>query len=478
MTTVDELITKYTSIDAYTAPVERMIAATERFATRIAYAVGVTSVLSGTGGLVAAGVSALKASADFEQTAVTLEVLSGSAEKAAAKLDFMRRLAIPSTFTFKQLSEAGVEVEAFGLRLERILPLIAKLGAAFKPDAAGLMEMVNIFGRIAQGQFPEIRALSRFGLNKQQFAQQGIQFSKSGELLSNARDTLNALDRIINDKYGQILERVQNTTNSKLTSLQDTWEQVMRKIGDILARYVLPLVEKLSAALDRLGQGNRLQKIADSIGHAFKVAARWIEFAGAVLAGVITASIMTNMARMVVLVLQLAQGFSLAAIAAAALQVITGNWVKLAIGAVAALTGLFVGLAIFKKFRDEQKKMEAGLRGLFASENGARPEVPSDTGPFSNTGNDDALASIAKNTERTAHNTTKMLDFRKFALGGGPLGAIGVTPVELFGGRGSARERYRPQSVRLEVGGGDIERAMAKVVNQVILDLQRKGILH
>lgn len=72
----------------------------------------------------------------------------------------------------------------------------------------------------------------------------------------------------------------------------------------------------------------------------------------------------------------------------------------------------------------------------------------------------------AVNTARIADNTSKMIDFRRFALGGGPLGALGVTPVEMHRRSGEVR-------IRLE-GGTELERVL---VTQVLWELRRQGVI-
>lgn len=76
-------------------------------------------------------------------------------------------------------------------------------------------------------------------------------------------------------------------------------------------------------------------------------------------------------------------------------------------------------------------------------------------------------AQIARNTKATADNTKPLLDFRRHVFGGGDLGQIGVTPVEIAGfGRGRAGH------VTIQVYGGDVA-----AIERTVLDLRRRGLL-
>ena len=259
----------------------------------------ITPILALAGGLGAAslislGKDAITASADFEQLSVTMEVLTKNADLAKEKLSFIQKLALPSTFTFSQLAQSGVQLESFGLRVEKILPLVAKLGGAFKSDTEHLMMLTRMFGGLAQGKFPDIEQLSAFGLSRKQFEQKGVKFDGQGALKSSAIETLNALSAIINDKYGSILDRMQNTTNSKLASLQDNWERLLRGVGDLLVKYLNPAMEFLTRTLDNLANGKKLETWANGLVKTFSTLIGILQIATALLAGLVAAAVLNG----------------------------------------------------------------------------------------------------------------------------------------------------------------------------------------
>ena len=210
------------------------------------------AALAGAAGIGMLAKSAFDSAVSFESLNARLEAITGSGERAAKILDTVRKVAEPSPFTFNQLATAATQLEAFGLKTEAILPRLANLGAAFGADEEHLKSLVNLFGRLAAGNFPDIEQLSMFGLSKSMFTAQGIKFDAGGSLVSSAKETFDALLRIIDTKYSKILDKMSKTTESKLASLQDKWEGAMRSLGAGLIDVLTPVVDYLTKFLDKL----------------------------------------------------------------------------------------------------------------------------------------------------------------------------------------------------------------------------------
>jgi hypothetical protein len=107
------------------------------------------------------------------------------------------------------------------------------------------------------------------------------------------------------------------------------------------------------------------------------------------------------------------------------------------VGPVRALLGL--GGTITNMARNAARDIAT----LFVS--GAAAEiVPPAVPPAENP----VVAQIAQNTAQTAENTAKLLDLSRHIFGGGDLGRMGITPVEMGGGQRSSR-------VKIDVSGAD-----------------------
>ena len=222
---------------------------------------GVT--VAGAAGLGILGKNAFDSAVAFESLNARLTAITGSGQRAAQVLDTVRRVAEPSPFTFDQLATAATQLEAFGLKTEAILPRLANLGAAFGASDENLKSLVNLFGRLAAGNFPDIEQLSAFGLSKSMFEKQGIKFDAGGSLVSSARQTFDALIRIVDSGYSGMMDKLAGTTATKLATLTDKWEGALRVIGSKLIKILTPFIEYFSSFLDKLTNSGALGMLVE-----------------------------------------------------------------------------------------------------------------------------------------------------------------------------------------------------------------------
>ena len=174
--------------------------------------------------------STVEAAFNFEQLQARLEALKGPS-KANDILNFVKRLAEPSNFTTAQLGDSAVQLEAFGLNAKRILPTIAQLGMAFGADAEKLRLLTDMFGRLSQGQLPDVQVMAQFGLSKSKLMKEGIKFDSQGSLVSSTREVFKAIEKIVDREYGGIFNKMAQTGNAKLASLTDVFERLKIGIG-------------------------------------------------------------------------------------------------------------------------------------------------------------------------------------------------------------------------------------------------------
>jgi hypothetical protein len=213
--------------------------------------------------------STVQAAFNFEQLQARLSALKGPA-KANDILEFVRRLAEPSNFTTEQLSNSAVQLEAFGLNAKRILPIIAQLGMAFGADEEKLRLLTDMFGRLSQGQLPDVQVMAQFGLSKSKLMKEGIKFDAQGSLLSSTREVMVAMEKIINRDYGKIFEQMANTGNAKLASLTDVFERLKIQVGNQLADTAKVAISSFANILGALERSGVLEQAAKTMLYPFE----------------------------------------------------------------------------------------------------------------------------------------------------------------------------------------------------------------
>jgi hypothetical protein len=208
--------------------------------------------------------STVEAAFEFEQLQARLSALKGP-EKANDILNFVRRLAEPSNFTTGQLADSAVQLEAFGLNAKRILPIIAQLGMAFGADAEKLRLLTDMFGRLSQGQLPDVQVMAQFGLSKSKLMKEGIKFDAQGSLVSSTREVMAAIEKIVTRDYGKIFNQMANTGNAKLASLLDVFERLKIGIGIQLADAAKGAIGALTNIFIAIEKTGLLEKAAKTM---------------------------------------------------------------------------------------------------------------------------------------------------------------------------------------------------------------------
>ena len=424
MPDVDEVIQRYSLDDKYSEPVKKMIQTTLDVGNVIQDAVSLVEKLGQS--LFGIAQQAVEASAGLETTRTIMTALSGSAEKANKQLDFLRQLAKGSTLSFKDTQEAGRQLDEYGLSITGFGKTIAEL-AAVNPSQ-GIGGITRLLGRIAEGGGLAKRQLTAFGLSLQDFQKRGIQF-RGETLLSSTKETLEAFRNIVESKYGKVLDGMQDTTAVKLKNVKDDFTDVLTKIGNALTTLLKPALDNLSLSLERLQNGRGFQTFLTNISKSI------VTFVGQLVA--VSSAIL-----------------AVAAIVKIGFGDLAGGVLALIASASVLGAGAYYDLKLAKYLKDLTK--QAKLPGL----KNALPEGSKDIG--------DTSERIARNTAQTAVNTARALDLKKIALGGGPLGELGVTPVEFY-----KTGRLRSHNISITVNGLD---SISDIVQHTVQQMLRQGV--
>lgn len=441
---------------------------------------GVSAVGGVVGGVFAS--SAVQSGVAYEQLVGRMEALTGSADLAARKLAFVQAVANPSNFTFSQLSDAAVTMEAFGINAERALPTVARLGMAFGAGSEQLQVLTRGLGDLASGKFLESDVAASFGLNRSMFEAQGIKFDGSGQLQSSATEALTALEAIVSERYGAIFDKMSATGGAKLASLSDAWEKFSRTVGDGILRAVGPSLEMLTQLINAATSSGVLVDVVNALadGMARLLGTTSAEGVTGFMAGLFSAlshipdllsaigtaatsavdaigsnvravggylrelvtSIGTQATAFVAGIIGAAQAVARLDFAGAQSAISGSKMVADAIAPIPTFPSLQgIDTSGFGKFSllDRQQEFASRLQGAL------RPvdnRVPDATGEFLSRQSPavEALGKISQEASKTAKNTGLMSDalsLRRQALGGGDLGQFGATPAELRGGGGS-----------------------------------------
>lgn len=492
--TVDQLITRYIAKDEYSGTVAKIVTASLSAATAIS-------------ALTAAGVGvtkfALDAATEFDTFTRRLEALTGSTAKAQELVKWLKQLSGPSVFEFRGLAEAASLLAAYGVNIQRVLPLAERIATVFGDDSSAVSEVARALGRIKSGDFGEaFERLRDFGIGRDDLKAQGLKFDKGGQFLGSARQAFEAIERLVNQKFGRITQAMRDSPAAKMASVMDALRQAAGAAGAEILRSIVPALEKVASFLQYLNESGFIKDFTRNLSQGMEDLANLVTGGQGGVVRVISylLAFLEQLPTLLKLAITHLRGF-LATLGDMFSSAVNGiiKAINALIGAAEIVGNLLNPLRPFRDrtrfqrieemtpfsqqmanldtslfngtFSDIGKRADQIMAGFNAF--GKRPdeEPGANTDPFF-TGAGDSLNKIEEHTRKTADYTKSMLDLRRYVVGGGPLADIGVTPVELGGARAA-----RNVTVNMSGVGREAEAFVESVAQKVVFELARSGML-
>lgn len=198
---------------------------------------GIGSVMGGIlGAQVATGAIGMAkgfvmANASAEQTAMSLETVTGSAEKATAIMGELRSFAASTPFEFPELAQASINLESFGMKTMDWLPTIGDTAAAMGTSVDQVTQAVL---DVSTGEYERLKEL-------------GIKASIEGDKLNlrymeNGKEIVKTVDKtnselvlstvkgIWNEKYAGAMEKQSKTFIGQWSTLKDNINLMMMQV--------------------------------------------------------------------------------------------------------------------------------------------------------------------------------------------------------------------------------------------------------
>jgi len=409
---------------------------------------------------------------EFEAMKARLEGLTGSASRAQEMLALAAKEAGPSMFTTQQLEMAMVNLAAFGQNVERVLPMITKLGQAMGADQEKLMQYVRGFNMLKQGQLPEMETMGAMGVSKGDLTKKGIKFDNQGSLISSAETTMIAFEQIINEKFSGAIKKSAETTQAMEATITDSMQMIQRAFGETTNNALKPFL---------MGIGEIFKSIADSqfpqifASQMMKPLEALIGIGGDVKSVfmdilAVLASIANVLPRNLSYIIKEWNAVSKDQSIMGGLQRVGSRSMTLLTAPFRLLdpTGKTTGDTgnIMKDFETFRFALEAKKPG--ASVNAARALMP--FGAESKIKADKDSKDVKSNLQKIESNTKKsadLLDLRRQTLGGGEMGRLGITGAELAG----MGMQYRSEITKVKPIRGDT------MVTRGIKDMIQNNIL-
>jgi tape measure domain-containing protein len=224
-------------------------------------------------GKLAAAFSAIQAArfvfvqtAELEKQTRSLEVLTGSATKAAQIIKELKDIGAVTPFTSTELIDSAKRLQAFGVETNKVVETTRRLADVSGATGAELQGLVTAYGQVqAKGrlQGEELLQFQERGVALQQVLRE--EYKLSGEefqdALSKGRISAEAVEYAIQKltnaggKYANGAIAQSDTLAGRLSTLQDAVQNLAQRLGTILAPAMQSI---LGLAIDIANQVNNV----------------------------------------------------------------------------------------------------------------------------------------------------------------------------------------------------------------------------
>ena len=214
----------------------------------------------------------IEAGSEVEGYRVQLEALMGSAEKANKALQDLIEYARTTPFETKNVVEAAVQLQAFGVNARELIPTLGDLAAAFNRDITeavyamtaaftGQSEVLRRWGIDMRMKGEEVTFIWRDSINRMR----EITVQRSNEIIAQT------LQMIFNEKYQGAVEEFKGTWRGLIMTLKSQWWEFKKAIAE--SGFLDKLKEKLQEVSNRINemlQSGELQEKAQAISNALR----------------------------------------------------------------------------------------------------------------------------------------------------------------------------------------------------------------
>lgn len=240
------------------------------------------------------GVAAVKTAGEFEQLAVSFEVLAGGAEQGKKLTDQIIELAAKTPLTTEALSDGARTLLSFGEASEEVINDLKLLGDITGGDTQRMQSLTLAFAQI--GSTGRLAGQDLLQMINAGFNPLAIISEKTGKSMATLKDemskgliTFNDVKQAMVDatsaggRFYGMMNKQSETLNGKISTLSDNWSLLNKNIGEKFIPYVKTAVDKLISLSSTIESplntqlnildgtikaiGNALQGIRDIIGH-------------------------------------------------------------------------------------------------------------------------------------------------------------------------------------------------------------------
>lgn len=206
------------------------------------FALATQAVMAFTQALVSAGQAAVEAAIDYEDLAIQLEVLAGSADRGQRLMKEMMDIAVDTPFKVKDVISAGKELAAFGVEVDDLGVSIKRLGDISAGTGTPMHRLILAYGQTQiagrlMGQ--EMRQFVNANVPLYEYLGRvmDVPVSRIKKMIENGQVGAEQVTKALNlmtsegELFGNMMDRLSKTTKGRWNAMIETMEINLAKMG-------------------------------------------------------------------------------------------------------------------------------------------------------------------------------------------------------------------------------------------------------
>jgi tape measure domain-containing protein len=205
-------------------------------------AVGAIGAAAGVGSLLSISKDAIQMSADVERASASMEAFTGSGAKAAAMLDYIRKLSSVAGIGFRSLNQGASAMLGYGVATDVTSKKLRQFAEISRGDTERFNSLALAFGQVnAAGRLmgQEVLQMVNAGFNPlQEIARTtGIEFSTLKKMMENGQVSVDMVSKAFDTatsaggRFNGMLDTIGKTSAGSLGRLGAEWEIFLDKLG-------------------------------------------------------------------------------------------------------------------------------------------------------------------------------------------------------------------------------------------------------
>lgn len=229
----------------------------------------------------------IEGNAEFERYQTQFGVLLGSTDAAKQRLAELAEFGAKTPFELPEVVQADKVLQSFGLHAIDAKEKFGYAGTEIRTIAgdvaagtgADFTEISGYIGKFASGATGE--AIARFQelgiMTREEMKGMGLEFSKSGELLSPLPQATEVMLTLMKKKFGGMMDAQSGTFEGMVSNLQDWVNQSIREVSQPIFEVVSDALKDLLAFLNEPATQAAIKDFAKAMATVLKDVVAWVK---------------------------------------------------------------------------------------------------------------------------------------------------------------------------------------------------------